>query len=215
MARILILGAGGHAQVIADILLQMGKQDNATQPIGFLDDNQQLHGQSRLGLPILGDLAALAHLEHEAVIIGIGDNRTRAKVFDRVSAAGENFAIACHPRAIVATDVVAQPGTVICAGAVVNPGSRIGHNVILNTSCSVDHHNDIGDHAHIAPGAHLGGDVTIGMGTLVGIGATVMPQRRVGMWSVVGAAALVQRDVADRFVVVGVPAQVVHRLDRN
>ena len=69
--------------------------------------------------------------------------------------------------------------------------------------------NVIGDHAHIAPGVHLGGDVTIGEGTLIGIGAVVMPQRRVGAWCTVGAGAVVTRDLPDQVVAIGAPARVI------
>jgi sugar O-acyltransferase (sialic acid O-acetyltransferase NeuD family) len=209
MGRILILGAGGHAQVVADILLSASEEDNRIQPIGYLDDNPLLSGQILLELPVLGNLAALSQIAHDAVVIAIGNNATRRALYDRLFASGEQFATARHPRATIARDVVIHPGSVVCAGVVINPGSVIGHDVILNTSCSVDHHNWIGDHAHIAPGVHLGGDVRIGAGTLVGIGATVMPQRKVGTWCTVGAGALVLRDVPDQATVIGAPAQVI------
>ena len=209
MIRTLILGAGGHAQVIADILLRAWEQGATIQPIGYVDDNRALLGQTRLGLPILGTIAQLDTLEHDAVIIGIGHNKTRRLLFEHLLRQGEHFATACHPRATLAPDVTVGAGTVIAAGVVVNPGSTIGRNIILNTSCTVDHHNVIGDHAHIAPGAHLGGDVHIGAGTLVGIGAIVMPQRTVGTWSIVGAGALVHADVPDQVTVIGTPARIV------
>ena len=94
----------------------------------------------------------------------------------------------------------------ICAGAVINPGTEIGTNVILNTGCTVDHHNQIGDHVHIAPGVNTGGDVTIGEGTLLGIGSTVMPGRVVESWCTVGAGACVTKTVPQGATVVGVPA---------
>ncbi len=205
--RILIIGAGGHGQVVADILLQAITGGSNCRPIGYLDDNPHRHGQRLLGLPVMGPLAALADIPHDGIVIAIGDNHTRAHLFAELTARGERLVSAIHPSAIIAADVVIGPGTMICAGVIVNPGSVIGANVILNTGCTIDHHNQIGDHAHIAPGVHTGGEVVIGTGALIGIGAIVMPRRRVGSWSIVGAGALVQRDVTDAATVVGIPAR--------
>lgn len=209
--RVLILGAGGHAQIVADILLRSHDAGSRAVPIGYLDDDPQLLDKTFLGLPVLGPLSHLAAVEQDAVIVAIGDNTIRRQLFEQLRQQGECFATAIHPRAILAPNAQVGPGTMICAGVVVNTGSVIGANVILNTGCTVDHHNRIGDHAHIAPGVHLGGEVTIGEGTLIGIGATVMPCCRIGAWSVVGAAALVHHDLPAYVTAVGVPAQVVGR----
>ncbi len=210
--RILIIGAGGHAQVVADILLRMGEAGADVAPLGYLDDNPELKGQKRLDLPILGTGAEVSVISHDALIIAIGNNETRRRLFETLSGQGARFIVAQHPSAVIAPDVKIGPGSVIAAGAIVNPGSSVGANVILNTGCTVDHHNHIGDHVHIAPGVHLGGDVRIGTGTLVGIAAAVMPQRRVGDWSVVSAGALVHNDLPDRVVAAGMPARVIRNL---
>jgi sugar O-acyltransferase (sialic acid O-acetyltransferase NeuD family) len=209
LRQILVLGAGGHAQVVADILLRMRDSGEPVEPIGYLDDDKALLGKTLMGLPVLGITADLAKFKHDAIIIGIGNNRIRQNLFRALRANDEQFVTARHPSAVIAPDVPIGPGCVICAQVVVNPGSVIGHNVILNTGCTVDHHNRIADDVHIAPGAHLGGDVTVEEGVLIGIGAVVMPQRCIGMWSIVGAGALVQKDVPERVTVIGVPAQIV------
>jgi sugar O-acyltransferase (sialic acid O-acetyltransferase NeuD family) len=209
--RILILGAGGHAQVVADILLRMAEEEGDVEAVGYLDDNPALTGQQLLGLPVVGALAELPSTPHDAVIVAIGDNSTRRRMFQRLQAQGERLALACHPAAVIAPDVVVGPGTTVCAGAVINPGSVVGANVILNTGCTVDHHNRGGDHAHLAPGVHTGGEVTIGEGVFVGIGATVIPGRTIGPWSTIGAGSVVTKDIAPGVSAVGMPARVVAR----
>ena len=205
--RVLVVGAGGHGQVVADCLLRMAEAGASISPIGFVDDNPTLVGNIYLQLPVLGTVAAIATIPHDGLILGIGQNRTRRNLYATLSAEGQRFVAAIHPRAIIAPDVTIGIGTLICAGAIVNTGSHIGENVIINTGATVDHGNRIGDHAHVAPGVHLGGDVTIREGALVGIGATVMAQQEVGKWSVVGAAALVHTTVRDGATVVGIPAR--------
>lgn len=209
--RVLVIGAGGHAHVIADILLQMKPSNAGLELIGYLDDNPDLIGQRIQGLPILGSLTCLPATAHDAVIVAIGDNAIRCRVFSALEQNGESFVTACHPSAVVAPDVQIGPGTAICAGVVVNPGSVIGSNVILNTGCTADHHNRIEDHAHIAPGVHLGGEVSVGEGALVGIGATVIPRRRIGAWTVVGGGALVRSDLPSGVVAAGLPARVIRK----
>lgn len=207
MQRVLIIGAGGHAQVVADILKCAHDAGAGGRPIGYLDDDPSLAGRTLLDLPVLGTLADILTVPHDALIVAIGDNATRHRVFDHLRQSGEHFAIAKHPGSVVASHVSIGEGTMICAGAIVNPGSVIGQNVILNTGCTVDHHNRIGNHVHIAPGANLGGEVDIGDGTVIGIGATVMPRCQVGEVVIVGAGACVTKSVPAGLTVVGVPAK--------
>jgi sugar O-acyltransferase (sialic acid O-acetyltransferase NeuD family) len=205
---ILIIGAGGHGQVVADIFRARRSAGLAWTPTAFLDDNPRCCDAVRAGSRVLGATALLTEEPHDAVVVAIGDNCTRAEVFTRLIASGEVLAVAEHPRCIVAEDVPLGAGTMICAGAVINTGSVIGANTIVNTGATVDHHASIGDHAHIAPGVHLGGEVCIGEGVLIGIGAVVLPRVTVGAWSTVGAGAVVTRDVPAQALVVGSPARV-------
>lgn len=207
MNRVIVVGAGGHAQVVADALMAAQRSGGQDMVIGFVDDNPGIQGLTVMGLPVLGTTSSLADIEHDSVIIGIGDNRTRSRLFVALVGSGERLAVVVHPAAVLAGGVVPGPGTVILAGVIANTGARIGANVTLNTACSIDHHNVIGDHAHIGPGAHLAGEVTVGCGAFVGIGATVAPRLQIGDWAVVGAGAVAIRSVGEGAIVAGVPAR--------
>lgn len=203
--RILIIGAGGHGQVIADILLCQQRAGQPILPLAFLDSDPTRHGREILGLPVLGDESQLGQIEHDAIILAIGRNAARQHLFEQFSK--EAFATAVHPSAIIAADVEIGVGSMICAGAIINTGARIGRNTIINTAATVDHHNLIGDHVHIAPGVHLGGDVRVGEGALVGIGAAVLPQSQIGAWATVGAGATVIQNIPAHTVAFGTPAK--------
>ena len=207
MKRIVILGAGGHGQVVADILLAMAEASSSFSVVGFLDDDPSNWGKQFLGLTVLGPLKSISDIPHEGVVAAIGNNKARSQVVSSLHEQGEHLISATHPRAVLGTGVRIGPGSMICAGVVVNTGAEIGEGVILNTGSTVDHHCRIGRCSHIGPGAHLGGDVVIGEGVLVGIGAAVLPSRRIGSWSVVGAGATVTEDIPDGWTVVGKPAR--------
>lgn len=206
--RVVVLGAGGHGQVVADILLRMADAGADLTIAGYLDDNASLAGLRLLGLPVMGRLCDLTSLEHDAVVVAMGGNQTRCRLASELTSRGERFVVASHPRAVIAPDVSIGPGCMVCAGVVINPGSVLGAHAILNTGCTIDHHNHIGDYAHIAPGVHLGGDVQIGAGTLVGIGSSVLPQHSIGEWAVIGAGSVVTRNIPSGVTALGIPARI-------
>lgn len=201
--RIVIVGSGGHAEVVADILALAG----GVEPVGYVTRDEPSGPDAMGGLPMLGRDDDLS-FPHDGVVIAVGDNAVRRKVYDRYRQRGETLASAIHPSAIIAADAVIEPGCVICAGVVVNPGSRIRANTILNTGCTVDHHGDIGPHAHVAPGVNLAGNVNVNEGAFVGIGACAIQGVTIGAWSIVGAGAAVVEDVPPQTTVVGVPARI-------
>jgi sugar O-acyltransferase (sialic acid O-acetyltransferase NeuD family) len=206
--KVLLFGAGGHAQVIADVLRAQERAGEDINFAGYVDDGAGF-GDVR-GVDVLGTIADWPAAEHDAVIVAIGDNVTRRGLFMLAECNGARFAIAKHPSSVVAPDARLGAGTMICAGAVVNTRAVIGTNAIINTVASVDHHCRIEDHVHIAPGVRLGGGVEVREGAFVGIGAIVLPGRTIGAWATVGAGAVVVRDVPAGATVVGVPAGLIH-----
>jgi acetyltransferase EpsM len=205
--RILIVGAGGHAHVVADAIRRLARAGEDVAIVGLLDDAPCLHGTAVLGSPVLGAMAAIGEIAHDACVVAVGNNGVRRELYDRLAGQGERFATIVHPTAVIGAGVAIGAGTFVAAQAVLNPEARLGENVIVNTAAIVEHHCVVGAHAHVAPGARLGGQAAVEEGVLVGIGATVMPRCSVGAWSTVGAGSVVHRPVPPNVIVIGVPAR--------
>lgn len=206
--RVIVVGAGGHGQVVGDIILRMADVGIDISLVGFVDDAPSAVGQLRLCRPVLGPVNHLASIEHDALLIAVGSNEVRRRLAAELDRNGEQYATAIHPKAVLAPDVVVEAGAIVCAGVIVNTGTSIGAHAIVNTGATVDHHNQLGAFVHIAPGVHLGGDVSVGAGTLIGIGSTVLPQRSIGEWSVIGGGSVVTRNLPANVTALGIPARV-------
>jgi sugar O-acyltransferase (sialic acid O-acetyltransferase NeuD family) len=211
--RIVIVCAGGQGAIVADILQRAHEAGSDAVPVAFVDDTPGLAGTVVLGLDVLGPVASLRDIEHDAVIVALGDNRARREMTERLLAAGERLATAIHPRACVAPSASVGEGSMISAGAVVTPRAAIGRGVIVNTNSSVDHDSVIGDFAHVSAGATVGARCHIGAETLIALGATVVSGMTVGARSIVGSGAAVVANLPDDVVAFGVPARI--RPDRK
>lgn len=198
-----IYGAGGHGRVIADSAIHAGFSD-----IIFADD--QPKAIQVQGWPVVAAADVPAKTWGEAdFIIGVGPNRIRGEIFSRLKALGGTPVSVIDPRSIVSRHAAISPGSFIAPGAIVNTGARIGANCIINTAASVDHDCELGDHCHVSPHACLNGNVHLGEAVMVGTGVIIVPGRTIGSHTIIGAGAVVVRDLPDKIRAWGVPARVV------
>ena len=202
--KVIIIGAGGHARVIADII----KKSN-DEIIGFLDDNVEIQGRTIFdGKKVLGDTSEKSVKKYSDCyfIIGIGSNRIRRIISEKYP--NIKWYTAIHPSSIIGSDVSIKEGTVIMAGTVINTGTVVGKHCIVNTSSSLDHDNILEDYVHISPGSHLAGTVKISEGTWIGAGVTVINNITIGKNNVIGAGATVVRNVEEEnSTFVGIPVK--------
>ena len=163
-----------------------------------------------LGYPHLGtvgDAAALFASGVRHAFVAIGDNAARQRVTLELQALGFTLASAIHPSAVLSPRLTLGAGIAVMPGVVVNSGTRVGDGAIINTGATVDHDCLLGPFTHVAPGCNLAGHVEVGEGAFLGIGVRVIPQRRIGTWTTVGAGGVVVHDLPERVTAVGVPAR--------
>lgn len=205
--RVLIVGAGGHAKVLLDALIE-----NNLEIIGLTDfERAKWHTELR-GIPVLGNDDEILSYNPEDIVLAngigsIGSTAKRQHIYELFTEKGYIFAKVIHPSSVISPNARLAAGVQVLAGAVVSAGTKIGENSIINTSASVDHDVSIGKHVHVAPGVTISGGVSVGDGTHIGTGASVVQGVHIGKNVIVGAGAVVLHDVADNEIVYGVPAR--------
>lgn len=204
--KLIIIGASGHGKVVADIAIRM----NTWLSIAFLDDDESI--KKSMGLQVIGKTAdAFTYKDEADFFIAIGSNATRKKIQEKLINEGLNVVILIHPSAVIGTEVEIGIGTAVMAGVVINSSSRIGKGCIINTSSCLDHDNVIEDYVHISPGVKTAGTVSIGKYTWIGIGSVINNNVNIYSNCIVGAGAVVVKDITEPGTYVGVP---VRRIDK-
>ena len=211
MSGLLILGAGGHAKVVAETALVSG----VASSVAFLDD--RCTGPDAcppvLGWPVMGPLALALQADtcppFDAAVVAIGHAATRLHWIQQLQNVGYHLPVLVHPTAWVSPSAQLGPASVVFAQVAVQAQVSIGAGAVLNTGCSVDHEAQLSDGVHVCPGARLAGEVQVGPRSWIGIGASVIQQVRIGSDVTIGAGAAVVSDIPDGITAVGVPARAV------
>lgn len=205
---LVILGAGGHAAVVAESAARAGwrvvgiasrDRPEAAGPFAgaeWLGDPDAADGRAKIAEQVARGAAL-----HAAV----GDASVRERWFAAFGGAAA-FTTLTDPTAVVSASARVGRGAFLSTHAVVHARSEIGVGAIVNTGAVVEHDCVIGDFAHVSPGTILCGAVRVGRGAQVGAGAVVIPNRVIGDGATIGAGAVVIRDVAAGVTAVGVPA---------
>jgi UDP-perosamine 4-acetyltransferase len=211
LPALFIVGSGSQARYVIDIVASTGSH----RIVGIADLESDVNvGRSVNGVPIrcvVDDLPGQFATSAGEIVVAYGDNRRKAEIAVRLAAIGYRFATVIHPLAWVSPTATIGPGCIVNPYATLMPNARVQSHVILHSQVNVDHDCVIGDYSNLAPGVTLAGGVTVGQGVTLYTGANVLPRLTIGDHAIVGAGALVHRDVAAGSTVVGVPARAVRR----
>lgn len=192
---LIILGAGGHAAVLVDILRSQGQTILAV-----------VSPQAPSGRPVFDGLAhwpadqqILNYSPNSVELVnGLGSlpgNNVRIRLYDDFSARGYVFASVIASSAIVSPYAKLAGGVQVMPQVVIQAGAEISENCIINTAAVVEHDCKIGKHNHLAPGVILSGGVSTGKHTHIGTGAVITQGVAIGDDVVIAAGAAINKDV--------------------
>jgi sugar O-acyltransferase (sialic acid O-acetyltransferase NeuD family) len=199
MKKLAIIGAGGNARELADMLRDLPEFN----VLGYLTN---MHG--KYDSPVLGDFDWPASHHVDAFAMAIGEPVAKFRVARELCERYPHieWPVIVHPTAHVGSSVHLERGVIVCVGAVATVDIVIGEFSQLNYGCTVGHEARVGPACLINPGANISGGVELGRSVLVGTGSQVLQYVKVGDEARIGAGAVVTKDVAPATTVVGVPA---------
>ncbi|MDN3545722.1 MAG: NeuD/PglB/VioB family sugar acetyltransferase [Roseateles asaccharophilus] len=206
---VIVIGAGGHARVVADALLCVG-----VRVLGFTDADPSRWNQTSFGLPILGGDDVLASYDPTAVCLANGLGMVdaqgaivRRQVQVKLATQGWRFVAVRHPSAVISPRALLAEDVQVHAGAVIQAGASVEAGAIVNSRAVIEHDVRVGAWTHVAPGAVICGEAQIGSGAHIGAGAVVRQGIELGNNVLVGVGAAVVRHQLSATVLAGVPAR--------
>jgi sugar O-acyltransferase (sialic acid O-acetyltransferase NeuD family) len=208
---VVIIGAGSYGVVYKEYLQADGHWDVRA----FLDDDPAMQGTTVSGLPVLGTTEELPRLRErgiEGVFAPIGKNAVRMRLLERARAAGLRTPNFIHASVITDSRPAPDSGVYILAGTVIMPLVQIGEFVMISMGVKIAHHTTLERGVFLSTGVNVGAGIHVGERAFLGIGCTVVTKvRSLGADSMVGAGAVVLKDVLAGVTVVGVPARPLPR----
>ena len=212
MSNVIIIGSGGHANVVIDIIEREGKFNilgllNRFEPIGKKIFDYEIIGQ-------IEDIPAIhAKTPITGGIVAIGDNWLRQKVVKKIELIVPDFKFltTVHPQTQIGKAVRLGNGTVIMPGVTINANTIIGNHCILNTNCSIGHDAEMKNFSSLASNATLGGLTEIGEYSAIALSATLLHGIKIGNHTVIGAGAVVVKDMPSQVLGFGVPCKIVRK----
>ena len=204
MKKIAIYGGGGFGREVKMLIDQINKYDF----IGFFDDGIP-KGTIIEGNNFLGGINELnSFTEKILLVISIADPNIKLKLLESITNSNITFPTLIHPSCIIGDEMnKIGEGCIICASTIITINIEIGNHVILNLACTIGHDTKIGSYSSFMPGVNISGDVEIGNKVYCGTGVTIINKVKIGTGAIVGAGALVHKNLPPYCTAVGFPAK--------
>lgn len=206
MKDIVIVGAGGFGREVAWLIEDINKINESWNLIGFVDDNEALLGTSINGYEVLGNVEWLCR-QNFHVVCAIGDPKIKKMTIERLENSENHYPVLVHPSVICSDKVKIGEGSIICAGNIITVNIEIGSHVIINLDCTIGHDAIIGNYSTILPSVNVSGYVKVNECVSLGTCCAVIQGISIGTNTIIGAGAIVVKDIPSNCTAVGSPAK--------
>lgn len=209
MKEIVIVGAGGVGKEVLWIIEQINMMKPTYKVLGLIDDDESKKNEEFLGYKVLGNLEYLKKIKYTGcIIIAIANYKVKKNIIKKLKELKVTFPIIKHPNVKLHKSIEVGEGTIIYEGVIISPNVKIGKQVIVSPKCGIGHDSIIEDYVSLLWNVNISGNDFIEEGTLFGSGSTVIQGKRVKRGSIIGAGAVVVKDINEVGIYTGIPARI-------
>ncbi|MBR4747967.1 MAG: acetyltransferase [Abditibacteriota bacterium] len=215
MKDLIIFGASGFGREVAWAAERQNIDEPTWNILGFMDDDDSIQGASINGYKVLGKTADVGKYPHAYFVCAIGASKVREKIVANMKAVNANilFGTVIDPGVVKSDLVTIGEGTIICAHSIITVNVSIGDHVIVNLDCTIGHDAVLNDFVTLYPSVNVSGNTNIGHSVEMGTGMSIIQGKNIGDYSIVGAGAVVVKDIPAKCTAVGCPAKPIKFFD--
>lgn len=209
MKDLIIIGASGFGREVAWLIERINRVNPTWKLLGFIDDNELMQGATVNHYPVLGKTEDVVRFPDAYYVCAVGASKIREHIIERVKAYNPSirFGTVIDPTVEMSDLVTIGEGTIICAHTIITVNITIGSHVIINLDCTVGHDAILQDFVTLYPSVNVSGITNIGRAVELGTGLQIIQGKTVGDYSIVGAGAVIVKDIPPKCTAVGSPAK--------
>jgi sugar O-acyltransferase (sialic acid O-acetyltransferase NeuD family) len=204
--KLLIVGAGGFGREVLSYALDIPEEGRDWDVFGFLDDAPEALANYDISVPLVGSIDGHHPQEDEVFVCAVGSPKMKQRICDKLVSQGAVFVSILHPLAYVGPRVVLGRGCIVAPHAMLTCDIVLGDFVMLNCYSGCGHDVTIDSYSTLSAHCDVTGFCRLAKGVFMGSHATIMPEKNVGEFAVIGAGAVVVRNVPNGVTVYGNPA---------
>lgn len=209
MKDLIIFGASGFGREVAWAVERINAQNPTWNLIGFMDDDENIQDKEINGYRVLGQTSDVINYPNAYFVVAVGASRVREMIVSNMRTVNPSikFGTIIDPSVEMSKLVNIGEGTIICAHTIITVNIEIGSHVIINLDCTIGHDAILQDFVTLYPSVNVSGITNIGHAVELGTGMQIIQGKHIGDYSIIGAGAVVVKDIPEKCTAVGSPAK--------
>lgn len=207
LENLIIIGAGGFALEVIDLIESINSVEEKFVIIGLLDDLKKDFILKRYN--IIGKVSDYKKFSLNSFVIAVANPKIRESIYSELKHSDIKTPNLIHPKTEISkyTTIVDDSAIVINYSTQVSAEVKIEKAVIIDSKCYIGHETILKSFVTIYPGVKISGKNLINESAEIGLGSNIIQGLSIGSNSLIGAGSTVINNIKNNVVAVGTPCK--------